>query len=135
LSGKREYIKHIQSDVKTIGTVDEIDIYRFVQINDDVLRRYPTKMGGGNPHNYGSWRRQVTHVLQHHGKSLIDKPCHTYTRNLVTDREYVVDVKNIWPFYYDPAYVTLNMAVKDIDETVVDMIVQQNFSDPRTMVS
>ena len=34
-------------------------------------------------------------------------------RNLVTDKEYVVDVTYIPPFYYDPAYVTpLNIAVK-----------------------
>ena len=40
------YIKQIQSDVETIDTVDEIYIDPFVlttyQINDYVLRRYPT---------------------------------------------------------------------------------------------
>jgi len=33
---------------------------------------------------------------------------------MVTDKEYVVDVTHIRPFYYDPAYVTpLNIVVKD----------------------
>ena len=51
---------------------------------------------------------------------------------LVTDKECVVDVTYIRPFYYDPAYVTpLNIAVKDTDETVVDMIVKHDFSDPK----
>ena len=35
-------------------------------------------------------------------------------------------------FYYDPTYVTpRNIAVKDTDEKVVDMIVKHNFSDPK----
>ena len=51
----------------------------------------------------------------------MDKPRYAI-RNLVTDKEYGVDVTHIPPFYYDPAYVTpLNIAVKDTDETVVDM--------------
>ena len=46
--------------METIDTIDEVDINPFVlttyQINDYVLRRYPpTKIGGGNPHKYGSW--------------------------------------------------------------------------------
>ena len=74
---------------------------------------------------------QVTQVIQQHGKSLVDKPRYTI-RNLVTDKEYVVDVTHIRPFYYDPTYVTpLNIAVKDTDETVVDMIVKHDFSDPK----
>ena len=61
----------------------------------------------------------------------MDKPRYTI-RNLVTDKEYVVDVTHIRPFYYDPTYVTpLNIAVKDTDETVVDMIVKHDFSDPK----
>ena len=61
----------------------------------------------------------------------MDKPRYTI-RNLVTDKEYVVDVTDIRPFYYDPTYVTpLNIAVKDTDETVVDMIVKHDFSDPK----
>jgi hypothetical protein len=53
-------------------------------------------------------------------------------RNLVTNKEYVVDVTHIRPFYFHPTYVTpLNIAVKDTDETVVDAIVQHDFSDPQ----
>ena len=77
---------------------------------------------GGNPHKYALWWRgpyQVTPVLQQHGKSLVDKP----RFNLVTDKEYVVDVTHIRPFYYDPTYVTPLNIVKETDETVVDMIV------------
>ena len=55
----------------------------------------------------------------------MDKPRYTI-RNLVTDKEYVVDVTHIRSFYYDPTYVKpLNIGVKDTDETVVDMIVRQ----------
>ena len=61
-SGEWDYIKQIQSEVETIDTIDEIDINPYVlttyQVNDYVLRRYPpTKIGGGNPHKYGSWWR------------------------------------------------------------------------------
>jgi len=41
----------------------------------------------------------------------------------------VVDVTRIWHFYDDPAYV--NIAVKGTNETVVDMIVKKDFSDPK----
>ena len=65
----------------------------------------------------------------------MDKPRHTI-RNLVTDKEYAVDVTHIRPFYYNPAYVTpLNIAVKDTDETVTDMIVKHDFSQGQGMVS
>ena len=38
---------------------------------------------------------------------------------------------HIRPFYFDPNYVTpLNVAMKDTDETVVDAILQQDFSNP-----
>jgi hypothetical protein len=134
-----DYIKQIQSEVETIDTIDEIDVNPYVlttyQVNDYVLRRYPpTKIGGGNPHKYGSWWSgpyQVSHVLQHRDKDITDKPRYNI-RNLVTNKEYVVDVKHIRPFYYDPAYVTpLNIAVKDTDETVVEMIVNHDFSKPQ----
>ena len=50
---------------------------------------------------------------------------------MVTDKEYVVDVTHIRPFYFDPTYATpLNVAVKDTDETVVESIIQHDFSDP-----
>ena len=85
-------------------------------------------------HKYGSWWReqyQATQVLNEHDKSLVEKPRYTIC-TLVTDKEYVVDVTHIRPFYCDPAFVTpLNIAVKDTDETVVDMIVKQDFSDPK----
>ena len=62
---------------------------------------------------------QVSQVLQHWDKDLTDKPRYNM-RNLVTNKEYVVDVTHIWPFHYDPAYATpLNITVKDTDETVV----------------
>ena len=52
-------------------------------------------------------------------------------RNLVTDKAYVVDVTHMRPFYFNPNYVTpLHVAVKDTDETVVDAILQHDFSDP-----
>ena len=55
-----------------------------------------------------------------------------YIRNLVTNKEYFVDVTHIRPFYFDPTYVTpLNIAVKDTDKKVVDTIVQHDFSDPQ----
>ena len=53
-------------------------------------------------------------------------------RKLVTDKENVVNVTSIRPFHHDPAYITpLNSAVNDNDKTVVDMIVQHDFSDPK----
>ena len=70
-------------------------------------------------------------MLQHQDKDITDKPRYSI-RNLVTNKEYVVDVTHIRPFYYDPAYVTpLNIAVKDTDETVVEMIVNHDFSNPQ----
>ena len=110
-SGELDYIQQIHSDVETINTIDEIDISPFVlttyQVNDYVLRRYPsTKIGGGDPHKYCSlWRGpyQVTQVIQQHGKSLVDKPRYTI-RNLVTDKEYVV-VRSMSPSS-DPSTMT-----------------------------
>jgi hypothetical protein len=133
-----EYITLIQYDVEIINTINEIDTNPYVlttyQVNDYVLRRYPpTKIGSGNPHKYGSWWRvpyQVTRVNNRTGGNLVDK---TYNniRN-VTDKEHVVDATHIRPFYFDPNYVTpLNVAVKDTDETVVDVILQHDFSDPQ----
>ena len=61
-SGEHDNIKQLQSEVETIDTIDEIDVNPFVlltyQVNDNDLRWYPpTKIGGGNPHKYGSWWR------------------------------------------------------------------------------
>ena len=108
-SGELEYIKLLQSDVEIIDTIDEIDTNPYVlttyQVNDYVLRRYPpTKIGTGNPHKYGSWWRgpyQITQVNNHSGGSIGDKTYYTI-RNLVTDKEYVVDVTHMRPFYFDP---------------------------------
>ena len=79
--------------------LDEINVNPYVlttyQVNDYMLRRYPpSKIGGRNPHKYGSlWRGpyQVTHVLQHCDADLVDKPRYSI-RTLVTNKEYVVDV-------------------------------------------
>ena len=49
---------------------------------------------------------------------------------MVTDKEYVVNVTHIHPFYLDPNYVTPLNVVKDTDETVVDVVLQYDFSDP-----
>jgi hypothetical protein len=138
-SGELDYIKQIQSKGETIDTIDEIDINSYIlttyQFNDYVLRRYPpTKIGGRNPHKYGLWWRgpyQVSQVLQHRDKDITDKPRYSIC-NIVTIKEYVVDVTHIRPFYYDPAYVTpLNIAVKDTDERVVEVIVNHDFSNPQ----
>jgi len=91
-SGEQEYIKHLQSDVEIIDTIDEIDINPCVlttyQVNDYVLQRYPpSKLGGVNSHKYGLWWRgpyQVTQVLQHCNADLEDKPRYSM-HNLVTN--------------------------------------------------
>jgi len=60
---------------------------------------------------------------------VLDKIYYTI-QNLATDKEYVVDVTHIRPFYFDLNNVTLlNVAEKDNDETVVDAI-QHDFSHP-----
>jgi len=135
-SGVSEYIKVIQSQPEVIDTIAEIDINPYVpttyQVNDYVLRRYPpTKLGGGNPHKYGSWWRgpyQVMSIVQKPVSDAQTKPRYTI-RNLVTGKEYMVDVTHLRPFYFDPAYVTpLNIAVKDTDKFVVDRIVAHDFT-------
>jgi len=91
-----------------IDTIDEIDV------NPYVLTTY--QINGYVPD-------QVSQVLLHRDKDIRDKPRYNI-RNLVPNKEYVVDVTHIRPFYYDPAYVTpLNIAVKDTDKTVIEMIV------------
>jgi hypothetical protein len=124
--------------VEIIDTIDEIDtnpnVLTTYQVNDYVLRRYPpTKIGSGNPHKYGSWWRgpyQITQVNNHTVGNISDKTYYTI-RNLVMDKESVVDVTHRRPFYFDPNYVTpLNVAVKDTDETVVESILQHDFSNP-----
>ena len=60
----------------------------------------------------------------------MDKTFYTI-RNFVTDKEHVVDITYIRPFYFYPNYVTtLDVEVKDTDETVVDAILQHDFLDP-----
>ena len=100
-----------------------------------------TSYGGNHPQksaaetrkntDHGGGPYQVSQVLQHRDKDITDKPRYSI-RNLVTNKECVVDVTHIRPFYYDQAYVTLlNIAVKDTDETVVEMIVNHDFSNPQ----
>ena len=94
--------------------IDEIDTNPYVlttyQVNNHVLRRYPpTNIGTINPHKYGSWwcgPYQVTQVNNRTVGNLVDKTYYTI-QNLITDKEYVVDVTHIRPFYFDPNYVTV----------------------------
>ena len=44
-------------------------------------------------------------MLQHCDADLVDKPLH-FTRYLVMDKEYVVDVTHIRLFYFDPTCYT-----------------------------
>jgi transposase InsO family protein len=135
--GSGLYDRVDQSEDRVIDTVAEIDTSPYVlttyQVNDYVLRRYPpSKVGGGSPHKYGSWWRgpyQVTNIVQRPVSDVHTKPRYTI-RNLVTDKEYMVDVMHIRPFYFDPMFVTpLNIAVKDTDEHVVERIVAHDFTD------
>ena len=81
--------------MKTIDTVDEIDVTPSVvttyQINAYVLWRYPSaKLEGATrtkTAHGGVVQTKCSQVLQH----LMEKPRCTI-RNLVTDKEYVVDV-------------------------------------------
>jgi hypothetical protein len=132
-----EYIRLIEPERDTVDTVEEIDTNPYLlttyAVNDYVLRRYPpSKVGGGNPHKYGSWWRgpyQVSHVLQKPVSGGSSKPIYTI-RNLTNGKESVVDVTHLRPFYYDPAYVTpLNVAAKDTDEEVVEKILDHDFAD------
>ena len=64
---------------------------------------------------------QVMSIVQKPVSDSQTKPRYTI-RNLVTGKEYMVDVTHLWPFCFDPAYVTpLNITVKDTDEFVVDL--------------
>ena len=88
--------------MEIIDTINEIDTNPYVlttyHVNDYVLQCYPpTKIGS---YKYGSWWRdpyQVTQVSNRTGEDLVDKICCT----MVTDKEYVVDVTHIPPFYFD----------------------------------
>jgi hypothetical protein len=137
VTGEQEYIRVIQSVSEVVDTVDEIDMSPYVlttySINDFVLRRYPpSKIGGGNPHKYGSWWRgpyQVTGIVQQPVSETNSKPCYTI-RSLIDDKEYMADVTHLRPFYFDPEYVTpLNIAAKDKNEEVIEKIIQHDFSD------
>jgi len=62
---------------------------------------------------------------------MVDKSRYTI-RNLVTDKEYFVDVTHILFFYFDPAYVTpINIAVGYKLDGGGDAIAQQDFLDPQ----
>ena len=77
-------------------------------VNDDVLRQYQTSKMGGNTHKYGSWWRGPYLIVSVIPKPVSDpftKPRYTI-RNLVTGKDYMVDVTHIRPFYFDPNYVT-----------------------------
>jgi hypothetical protein len=131
-----EYARLLQDQQEVIDTIDEIDTNPYVvttyEVNDYVLRRYPpSKIGGGNPHKYGSWWRgpyQISGVLHRPVSDGSFKPRYTI-RNLTDGKEYVVDVTHLRPFYYDPTYVTpLNVAVKDTDEDIVKQIIDHDFT-------
>ena len=75
-------------------------------------------------------RLTITFYTDTNDKYLADNPRYTI-RNSVTNKEYVVDVTHIRPINYDSAYITpLNIAVKDTDEIVVNMIVHHDPLDP-----
>lgn len=51
----------------------------------------------------------------------------------MTNKEYVVDITHILPFYFDTDNVTpLNIAVKDTVDTLVEMIENTTSLTPRT---
>jgi hypothetical protein len=51
-------------------------------------------------------------------------------RNLADNKEYVVDVTHLRPFFFDPDFVNpLNVAAKDTGENVVVAILRHDFSD------
>jgi hypothetical protein len=121
-----------------IDSVEEIDMNPYLitryQVGDYVLRRYPsTKIGGGNPNKYGSWWRGPYRVMSLSQVPIVygfDKAWYS-VQNLVTTKEYYVDVTHIKPFYYDPNYTTpLNIATKDSEERIVERILEHNFDDP-----
>ena len=75
-----------------------------------MLRRCPpTKIDTGNPHKYVSWWRgsyQVTQVNNRTG-DLVEKTYYTI-RNLVTDKENVVDVTLTKPEQCSASLLELN---------------------------
>jgi hypothetical protein len=57
----------------------------------------PSKVGGGNPHKYGYWwPYQVTAVISKPISQDVNRPRYMI-RNLVTDKEYMVDFYRQWP--------------------------------------
>jgi transposase InsO family protein len=124
------------SEEKFEPSVVELSMDEFVittyDIGDYVLRRYsPNKIGNGPPMKYSSWWRGpyvITSKLQTEKKII-------YTiKNLISAKEYRVDVMHIKPFYFDPkkSIHPLNIAARDTDEYVVDHIVTHDFSDPQS---
>jgi transposase InsO family protein len=137
VTGESEYVRVLQSEEEIIDTIDEIDSNPYMlttyAVNDYVLRCYPpSKLGGGNPHKYGSWWRgpyQVTKVSHKTISGSDTKPMYTI-RNLADNKEYVVDVTHLRPFFFDPEFVNpLNVAAKDTGENVVVAILRHDFSD------
>jgi hypothetical protein len=102
ISGHEEYIKLVEPQKNVIDTIEEIDTNPYLlttyNVNDYVLRRYPSsKIRGGYPHKYGSWWRGpylIVSVIPKHVSDSFMKPRYTI-RNLVTGKEYMVDVTYI----------------------------------------
>jgi transposase InsO family protein len=111
-------------------TMDNFIITTY-NVGDYVLRRCsPSKLGNGPPVKYSSWWRgpYIVSSTLHTGDKII------YTiKNLISGKEYKVDVMHIKPYYFDPnkSINPLNIAAKDIDEYVVDHIVTHDFSNPK----
>jgi hypothetical protein len=126
-------------DDDIVDTIDDIDVPQFqitkYEVGDYVLRRYPpSKTGKGNPNKYGSyWRGPylVTQVKFMPDVYSPDNKAWYMIQNLITTKEYTVDVNHLRPFIFDPRFVTpINIAAKDTDETVVKKILSHDFSDP-----
>jgi hypothetical protein len=128
--------RYVRTSQRSVGDIPVIELdmapYQLTTytVGDFVLRQYPpSKAGNGPPNKYGSWWRgpyEVTHIQQTDIKQV-------YTiRHLVTQKEYLVDVTHLKPFYHDPTYVVpLNIAVKDTDEYVVENIIAHDVSNPK----
>ena len=67
-------------------------------------------------------------VIQKPISDTLTKPRYTM-HNLVTGKEYTVDVKHLRPFYFYPNYVTpLKIKAKDTNEYVVEKIVDHDLT-------
>jgi hypothetical protein len=114
-------------------TMDEFILTSY-EVGDYVLRRHSsTKLGNGPPMKYSSWWRGPYVIT---AKLVRDEKTSYAIKNLISAKEYMVDVTHIKPYYYDPQRSTppINIAAKDIDEYVVDHIVTHDFGDPKNKV-